>query len=288
MSERYRTRAQGQPECEALAESLSAHVDGALSPTDASRVADHLGQCTECARTHEQLARLAAELEALVSLEPPAGLLQRVTDQLDGGGRDAAEHDRSLVGRALRLLQLALLAVYDADLADRLRETGSCREPAGVPHGRVALFVAAVLSVFPLVGGWQQALPTVLAGLPLVWLATTRLEVRHHRGHWMLMSMLVGAAAPWFVELGQPAPPALALAGALVSLAVLQLLAQPRLRPRVLGLGRVSMAGRAMPVLLAAAAIARPDLVGATAALPLACGVAGGAVGHWVGGRRAA
>ncbi len=277
MSERFRVRQEHQPQCDALAESLSAHVDHALEPTEQALVEAHLRSCPSCERTHRQLSKLSGDLRDLVALAPPEHVFDRIKDEIDAGNVGAQRLREQ--PRLLILLQTLLLRFYDRDLYQRVRAEGSCRERDEVQQGKVALFLATAFSLAPLTIAGSALLPGVLIILALVWLSTTRLESQWTGGR-LAGAVLLGAAVPWICELhfGMQVP--LALPATLATLATIQVLAMPKFRAEVFLVGRVSMTARSLPLLAAAAAIAQPHQLGLLAALPIATGLAGGTLAH--------
>jgi hypothetical protein len=165
--------------------------------------------------------------------------------------------------KAGSLLPLFLLALYDGDLAQQLRVTGSCRQKPGEKHDLVILLgglLLALASFFDIAAGPHAM---IWLGLPLVWLASTRLE-----SCWScqeLMSLIIGCVLASMVTVGVSSP----LPVLITALAVAQAAAEPKLRPMVLTNFRVPMVVRSSAVVLAGI-----GLGGTPAILPSAIGAA--------------
>lgn len=281
--------------CEALAESLSAYVDGALTETLKQDVEAHLRACTTCAAELARLQTLCAELRDLVAVAPPALVWDKVRDAASAGrgeGTGARKQNRVLA----RLAEIVLF-LFDGDLARRCRVEGTCRERAGV-HGVIAVVTGLVLALLPLGLAASAPSASIAAGLVFLWLASTRLEGRlSHAG--LVATILAGSAAPAALELTRAmtgliaTPPSklalpVALSAAIAALATAQATLYPRLRPEVLGRLRVRIAVRSSALVLLAGAMARPDLIGPLAAVPPVAGAVGGALASWMVARRRA
>ncbi|MEK7865450.1 MAG: zf-HC2 domain-containing protein, partial [Planctomycetota bacterium] len=252
--------------CDALAESLSAYVDGALAETPRQEVEAHVRACTTCAAELARIQRLCADLRDLVNVQPPALVWDKVRDAAAGPAASGTR-ERSRTAAAIAHV---LLFLFDGDLARRCRVEGTCREKAGAEHGVIALVAGLLLGL--LAQGLTAATPVLplAAGVLLAWLASTRLEGRlSHTG--LVATLLAGTAFPGAWELaraaaeGSVAP--MALPAAIAALAAAQAVILPRLRPQVLGRLRVPCVVRSCAVVLLAGALARPDLVGPVAAV---------------------
>ncbi len=272
-------------ECTAIADGLHLVLDGSADSPAVQRVETHLRTCTSCAREMERLRGLGEGLRRVAVVEPPAALWERVREEAALPGRGAAPlatlGDPARNGILGRWAARALLFAYDGDLERRVAQTGSCREVGTERHGSVALAAGAGLCLLSLSTGWP------LLGLPLLWLASTRLETRWGERGALAIAVLGGAAGTaWEAvrAVAGLAPAPFGLAGAAAALAVAQWAAAPRLRADMFGVFRVPAVVRTLGVVLAAGALARPDLVGAWAALPL---VAGAAIG-WLAASRGA
>lgn len=273
--------------CSAVRAGMDAYLDEAADSVLRTEVESHVRTCTDCARELERLRRLIADLRALVVVEPPAHLwekVQTVTGRPTGAAGaaatgTAAAHAGARLGR---LLPRLLLALYDSDLADQLAATGTCRERAAAPHGALAVAAGLAALLPALVSGQGLSIAAGVAALPLLWLASTRLESRMSARALLATLSVGGASAVCTAEALRPGTALLHLAffpaGALAALAVAQALTAPRLRPRVLALGRIGIAVRSFAVILLCGLLARPDLLGAATALPIAVGAAGGAI----------
>ncbi len=276
--------------CEALAEMLSAYVDGALAETRKHEVEAHVRACTTCATELARLDKLCAELRDLVNVQPASMLWDKVQQAAGAGGHEGRPY-RGAQGqnRVLAILAEIVLYLFDGDLARRCRAEGTCRERAGSAHGAIAIVAALLLGLLPTFLGVTTSIAPIAVGLVFLWLASTRLEGRlSHAG--LVVTILAGAAAPCAWELthtmaGHIAAP-LALPAALAALASAQAALFPRLRPEVLGRFRVRCAARSSALVLLAGAIARPDLVGPLAAVPPVAGAVGGALASWALARR--
>ncbi len=228
--------------CEAFQEEISAYVDGAVAPSVSAQVELHLARCTSCAEEAKRFQRLAQTLRSAATVEPSARVWERLRREVppsaSRGGRGGTRSGRRRSG-ALRFL---LLLVYDGDLADEVRQTGSHRVAGRVGYGGTAILSSLFLCLLPLLGGDVRSLAVALATVPLAWLASTRLE-----SDWSLrrlaVALLCGATGPlaWEVAArvsGRDLPP-LAVLGAVAALAAGQASACRGLHPKVLRLFRV-------------------------------------------------
>ncbi|GEM_PF-6956947 len=276
----FRAVSREESRCEALAESLSAYVDGALAQTLKQEVETHVRACTTCAAELARIEKLCAELRGLVHVQPPSLVWDKVRDA--AGSLSASEMRGN--SRVAAAIAHVFLFLFDRDLARRCRVEGTCREKVGSEHGVIALIAGLLLGLIP--QGLTSATPVLplAAGVLLLWLVSTRLEGRlSHKG--LITTLLAGAVVPGAWELAHAAT-AMALPAAIAALAAAQAVLLPRLKPQVLVRLRVPCVVRSCAVVLLAGALARPDLVGPVAAVPPLAGAAGGALAAWALSRR--
>lgn len=274
----FRLRSTSEATCASLAEGLSAYVDGAIDAVARAAIENHLRACAPCARELEQIRQVAEAARVLARHVPAERVWKRV--QSETGGAAAAEVER----RAERIgargwIPAALLYLYDADLVDRIRETGTCRERHDAAHGVVATVAAVLLGALPLMSGRTELGLAALALVPVVWLASTRLDSRWSAPGILLLTLLAAApplAVEAFRQMAHAPAVTMALPAAAAALAAAQVLALGRLRPRVFGSTRVPAVVRLVAVLAVCVAAARPDLTGALSLAPAAFGAAAG------------
>lgn len=262
--------------CLEIADALQAYADGIAETVTREQVEAHTRACPRCAVELDKLRALMRGLAAWGEVPPPPELWGRIA-------RATVPAAAPLTLRGM--LAVVLLTVYDLELAQHTRERGDARLREGGHHDALAGIAAGVLAVISVFGNLAFGLPwTALVALPLLWLASTRLEQ-----HWRTADAAMALALAAFAGLGLEAArwsqalaaPPLALVGALTALAVLQGLGAPQLRPLVLGGWRVPIAARTGALCLFGVLLARPDLVGALAVAPVAAGALAAAGVAW-------
>ncbi|MGH7149961.1 MAG: zf-HC2 domain-containing protein, partial [Planctomycetota bacterium] len=91
--------------CDDVRDLLALHVEAALDPAEAARVAEHLGSCAAC-REEERRERAAWQaLEALPGAAPPRGFPERVAE----AARRSARWRRLVPLAAAASIAIALL-----------------------------------------------------------------------------------------------------------------------------------------------------------------------------------
>ena len=75
--------ARGVATCEELARDLSAHLDGALPPERAARLARHLDRCPSCRARYEKEKALVERLRGVRPPPTPAQLRRRIREDLE-------------------------------------------------------------------------------------------------------------------------------------------------------------------------------------------------------------
>jgi anti-sigma factor RsiW len=65
-------------DCKRFREILDLYVDGELPADGMAGAGAHIGQCPACRRTRDEMLRLRQALKQVVSVEPPASLVQQV------------------------------------------------------------------------------------------------------------------------------------------------------------------------------------------------------------------
>ncbi|NLG27614.1 MAG: hypothetical protein GX557_06860 [Chloroflexi bacterium] len=142
-------------------ELLSAHIDGALSTTEAAALAQHLGVCAECRRQCAELRAVSASVQAQAPSTPsfvsPGLFWARLAARLQTPRREAWPGISLLPATVFALLGAALDVLLGAASLVWLLERWGLMRP-------LAPRLLAQLV--------QRDAPTVLAGLAPAWLAS--------------------------------------------------------------------------------------------------------------------
>jgi hypothetical protein len=69
-------------ECQICFESLSAFIDGELSPKEGSKIETHLSQCDQCQEEHQSLLYSCQLVEQTLEIEPDPNLWLRVRSEI--------------------------------------------------------------------------------------------------------------------------------------------------------------------------------------------------------------